>query len=422
MRFRTFSDNWNFWTVKYLRRVRHNFSLVICVGILLLLQFLIFRSYIGEMPLPKEWPPWWVLLLLFFCGLGTTGCMTIGYGTVSSRKRERDLEHFLRFAPMDANAVCRGFICSHLLTFGILFAACGLAWGVTICLFPEMTGRLLLWVLEVYFFSCILLQSAGRRLGRPDQSLLLMLAFFLLSGRIFQGEREHLTDSALTVILFFSALYLTLLFRESLLPKEAVREVGPRLALAGFLVVALLSGSPVPAGVQALVLAIGAYASMGCAVQGVPNRQLRRLPRNGCVRFAAWVLYGSSAGGWIWSWIAAATAWAILQGGESSLSGVLFAVSWGLAWAEAGVFLLSLIRRRLRRVDATLVHGWCVVAGCGVVLVVLAMIAITFGIDGREVFRTGANWGWAAAAVLLIPNLPRMAFDFRRIVLGKGVE
>ena len=48
MRFRTFSDNWNFWTVKYLRRVRHNFSLVICVGILLLLQFLIFRSYIGE--------------------------------------------------------------------------------------------------------------------------------------------------------------------------------------------------------------------------------------------------------------------------------------------------------------------------------------------------------------------------------------
>lgn len=414
MRERTFSDNWNFWTVKYLRQTRHNFSLVVCVGLLLLVQFLIFRSHLGGIPLPRSWPPGWLFILLVGCGLGTEVCVAVCFGTPSEKKRGGGVEHFTGFSPLDSDALFRGYLYSFLLTFGILFGFCAFTWGATVFLFPGKTFELLLWSLDTCLLSFILLQLDGMRSSRADQLVLIVLVLSLLYRNLFDNHFKSLSDFSLTIFLMLSAVYLGELLRESLLPRGAVREVALRLGSIAFPVAGYLIDVPF----LALVPAAEAFVAMGCAVDGVPGRQLKRLSGGLCRRFAAWVFYGSSAGGWLWSWGVAAATWGILMFHREQMTFALFLVSWGLASTEAAFLIAG--RRRMRRRSRTVEFNLSILGGCFLILIVLfVMNSAVCGLDGDAMFLTGANWGWAAAAVLLIPNLPRMVEDFRSIVLGR---
>ena len=418
MKTRVFSDNWNFWTVKYLRQARHNFSLLVCIGVLLLVQFLIFRSYLGEMPFPRSWPPWWLFMLLVGCGLGTGICVAICFGAPSEKNRGGGFEHFTGFSPLDADALFRGYLFSFLLTFGILFGSCAFAWGTAIFFFPGHALELLFWSLNCCFLSFILLQLDGRRSGRPDQLALILLVLFLLFRKLFLVSLHPLPDLSLTISLLLAAAYLALLLRESLLPRGAVREVVPRLGSIVFPAAGILLDIPE----LSIILVACALAATGGAVDGIPHRQLKRLAGSSARRVAVWLFYGSSAGGWIWCWACAGVTWWILFSHEGGNEAWLFLASWGLASAETGFLIASLMRRRAQRSDTEKGYHGAILVGCLVVLIAFLMIGVTFGIDGEEVFRTGATLGWGVAAVLLIPNLPRMIEDYRTMVLGRYAE
>ena len=415
MKKRPFGDNWNFWTVKYLRQMRHNFSLVICVGVLLLVQLLIFRSYLGDVPLPKEWPPWWLFLLLIGCGLGTGVCVALCFGASSGKNHGGGFEHFTGYSPLDTNKLIRGYLYSFLLTFGILFGSCAFAWGGAVFLFPGKTFALLLWSLDACLLTFILLQLDGMRTSRADQLVLIVLVLSLVCRKLFDHSFKSLSDFSLTIFLMLSAVYLGLLLRESFLPRGAVREVTLRLGSIAFPVAGYLIDVPF----LALVPAAEAFVAMGSAVDGVPRRQLKRLSGGVCRRFAAWLFYGSSAGGWLWCWGMAAATWGILMFHREQATFALILVSWGLASTEACFLIAG--RRRTRRGSRTEEFNLSILGGCFLILIVLfVMNSAVCGLVGDAMFLVGANWGWAAAAVLLIPNLPRMVEDYRKIVLGRN--
>ena len=124
-----YGDGWNFWVVKYLRQMRHDFALPVAVIILLVIEFIIFRSFLGQRHYSPQWP-WCLIFMSVLCGVGTTLCVAIGFaGTSFSIGGMRPgLSHFMGFSPMDANALFRGFVLSHLLTFGVLAGSCLPIW------------------------------------------------------------------------------------------------------------------------------------------------------------------------------------------------------------------------------------------------------------------------------------------------------
>lgn len=415
---RAFSDKWNFWVVKYLRQIRHNYALAIAVGVLLIVQFLIFRSYLGEREILRMWPPWWLVMLLIGCGVGTSICVALGFaGAAASGDGPRPgLAHFSGFAPMDVKALFRGYLFSHLLTFGILFLSCLFAWIAVIFFFPEKILIILAWMFDAYFVSLFLLQIDGTRWVRADLMLLVaMVPLFLM------GERDAVPPGTLLIFLFIVAAYQLLNFYEALKSPVEVKEVWLRVSQLGLLIAGVVFCLP-PFRLREPVLiaaaAAGALASMGSAMNGIPERQLDALSGGFLKRFFAWLLYGSSAGGWIWCWVSAGAAWRLLYLYDVSNFWWLL-VSWGLASAEAGFLIVTALSKRSRRGVSALAYYASIPIGCFIVGMGVALISITAGIAGEEIFRTVANCGWGAAVLLLIPNVPRLYGDFRKIVSGR---
>lgn len=69
-----YGDGWNFWVVKYLRQMRHDFALPVAVIILLVIEFIIFRSFLGQRHYSPQWP-WCLIFMSVLCGGGTTLCV-----------------------------------------------------------------------------------------------------------------------------------------------------------------------------------------------------------------------------------------------------------------------------------------------------------------------------------------------------------
>ena len=81
-----YGDGWNFWVVKYLRQMRHDFALPVAVIILLVIEFIIFRSFLGQRHYSPQWratvPNAVVIVLLRTCPAGSLpviDCIRVRY-------------------------------------------------------------------------------------------------------------------------------------------------------------------------------------------------------------------------------------------------------------------------------------------------------------------------------------------------------
>ena len=151
---------------------------------------------------------------------------------------------------------------------------------------------------------------------------------------------------------------------------------------------------------------------MGGALNRLPQRQLEQLPSPAWRRFGAFLAYGSSAGGWFWCWGVALAAWLLLPEFDSPYFW-RFLVSWGLAWAEVGFLIVGWAARRSRRNVSELLYHISIPFGLFVVAAAVAVISVATGSSGEAVFRDAAMAGWAAAALLFLPQIPRIVRDFR---------
>ena len=406
-----YGDGWNFWVVKYLRQMRHDFALPVAVIILLVIEFIIFRSFLGQRHYSPQWP-WCLIFMSVLCGVGTTLCVAIGFaGTSFSIGGMRPgLSHFMDFSPMDANALFRGFVLSHLLTFGVLAGICLPIWLTGCYFFPERALTILAWIFDAYFLTLFLLQLDSLRWARAD----LMVALSTLPVMLF--DRIHTFSDWTTVLLFgILAAWQLLNFRESLCPAAGVQECRMRFGQ----LVLLLAGwgmlfAPFRVRVPLLIgmAAAGALASMGGALNRIPQRQLEQLPSPAWRRFGAFLAYGSSAGGGFWCWGVALAAWLLLPEFDSPYFW-RFLVSWGLAWAEVGFLIVGWAARRSHRNVSALLYHISIPFGLFVVAAAVAVISVATGSSGEAVFRDAAMAGWAAAALLFLPQIPRIVRDFR---------
>lgn len=276
-----YGDGWNFWVVKYLRQMRHDFALPVAVIILLVIEFIIFRSFLGQRHYSPQWP-WCLIFMSVLCGGGTTLCVAIGFaGTSFSIGGMRPgLSHFMGFSPMDANALFRGFVLSHLLTFGVLAGSCLPIWLTGCWFFPERALTILAWIFDAYFLTLFLLQLDSLRWARAD----LMVALGAFPVMLF--DWIHTFSDWTTVLLSgILAAWQLLNFRESLCPAACVQECRMRFGQ----LVLLLAGwgmlfAPFRVRVPLLIgmAAAGALASMGGALNRIPQRQLEQMPSPAC--------------------------------------------------------------------------------------------------------------------------------------------
>lgn len=415
---RVFGDNWNFWTVKYLRQMRHDKALLLMGIVLLLVEFLIFRSMFGERDPRPVWP-WAVPLVLPLCGFGTALCLALGFANLAPRKDGRPgLSHFIGFAPLNGGTLFRGFLLAALFTFGVLFACCAPFWLAVLWYFPTHCGELLLWTLEAFFLTLFLIQPDTRRWARLD----LLVAVLFLIGWMSEWFYD-LPPTTVTIVFGLLAAWQLLGFRDALPPSSAVREVWPRVGQLGMLLAGWwlsLPGFRLSEPLPVMVGALGAFASMAAALGGIPARHLEGLPGTRFRRFFAFLLYGGSAGGWLWSWAAAAAGWGILFCYKES-DFWRFLLPWGLAWAEGIFLLLARYATPSQRESAAKVYHFEVAGGLCATGVILMLVVATGG--GQSIstamFEKGALAGWIVAALLFLPLIPRLVRDFRRIVGGR---
>ena len=411
MRIHRFGDVWNFWTVKYLRQIRHNKSLLISAIGLAIVQFLIFRVFLENWSYRPSWP-WCLPWMLFFCGLASVLCVAQGFANPTGKDGMRPgLSHFIGFAPLDEWALFRGFLLSVLLTFGMITGICLPLWVASGFFFFSRIPVLLVWMGETFFLMLFVLQPGTRRWFRAD----LMTAVVMLCGwtKVWFYEQPRVTTLVLFGIL---GLWQLLNFRETLRLPVEVSEVWLR---AGQLTL-LLAGwgmfyAPFQLTVPILVMmgALGSLASMAGALHGVPRMQLAELPDSRLLRLPAFLLYGASTGGWLWCWAMTGFGWWILPRFKGP-DFWMFLLTWGLFWAEVMFLLLRSSRRRPGRKRAPVAYHLAILGGLCVTGVALALLAISFQFDGGRVFRNAALAGWGAAALLFLPQIPRMLHDFVR--------
>ena len=278
MKVRAFSDNWNFWTVKYLRQMRHDKALFLTVIALLLVQFLIFRSMFSERDYPHDWP-WWLPVLLIFCSIGTVLCMAIGFANPTGKKEARPgLSHFIEFTPLDAGVLFRGFLAAFLLTFGIVLLCCLPIWLTGFYYFPNRIPPILAWMGEAFFLALALARPDTRCWLRID---LCAMALFLVGW--VQSWFYDLPAATVLAVFGVLAFWQMLGFHEALRLQMQPGGILPRLGqivllLAGWWLAVSSFGLDVP--VLAVMGGLAGLASMSGALDDIPARQLEGLPNS----------------------------------------------------------------------------------------------------------------------------------------------
>jgi len=407
---RMFSDNWNFWTVKYLRQIRHDKALLLTVIALLLVQFMIFRSVFGERGYSHPWP-WWLPVMLILCSTGTVLCMAMGFANPTGKKETRPgLSHFIEFAPLDAGVLFRGFLAAFLLTFGIVLLSCLPIWLAGFCYFPDRIPTILAWMGEAFFIALIY--------GRPDIRCwlridLIVEVLFLVGW--FQSWFYDLPAAVVLTVFGILAFWQMLGFYDALRPQMQPGGILPRLGqivllLAGWWLAVSSFRLDVP--VLAVMGGLAGLASMSGALDDIPARQLEGLPKSRLLRLFAFLFYGSSAGGWFWCWATAGAAWWILSC-YKEVQFWEFVLTWGLFWAEAAFLLVRRSRRRRTRRSPELIYWVIIPSG----LAVSGLMLVLFLISSREAsggqyFHNAGLIGWWGAAVLFLPLLRFIAHDF----------
>lgn len=418
MNVRDFGDRWNYWTVKYLRQMRHDKALLLAAIVLLLVQFLIFRSLFSERDHSPSWP-WCLPVLLIFCSIGTVLCMALGFSNPTEKKEARPgLSHFIEFSPLDAGVLFRGFLVSFAVTFGALFL-CGLpVWLTGFYYFPERIPTLLLWMGEAFFLSLFLARPDTRCWLRID----LLVAILFLFGWVQSWFYDR---PAITVLAVFGviAAWQMLGFYEALRPRMQPGAIRPRLAQPGLLLAGWVLALP-PFGLDVPILAVmggvSGVALMSGALDDIPARQLAELPKSRFRRLFAFFFYGSSAGGWFWCWATTAAGWWILSCYRTQFWE--FILTWGLVWAEAAFLLVRRSGRRRTRRSPEVTYYAMILSGLTVsaLMVVLFLVSLS-GFGRAQCFHNVSLFGWGVAAALFLPLLRFLLHDLR-CFLGRAAE
>ncbi len=412
---RSFSDHWNFWTVKYLRQLRH--SKIVLLGLVAfgIIQFLIIQYLFTTKNYSPSWP-WAVPYMLVFCGIGTTFFMAIGFAhhIVTKTGKQPGLLHFVEFSPVEEGTVFRGLIYSFLLTFGGLLVACLPIWVLAVIYFPLQIHMMFFYTLIACFLTLFVFQPDFQRWLRLD-----MIASVVILGGWF-AWLEQVTVGMAVVLLGILAAWQMVNYRESLRFQNEVSEVLPRIGQALLLLLGwglLHYGLTFP--ILVLVGTFGAYASMGRALFSTPARQLEMLPKASIGRLAAFLLYGNSAGGWLWSWFMAICGWQLLMlFHDVEFWGFVF--SWGLVWAEISFLLNRRLASRMPRSKVAMLYHLVIAIGLIVTGITVALIVISSGRHGEMLFRESAFVGWITAGILFFPFLFRIGRDWKIFLRGRA--
>jgi len=411
MSVRSFGDNWNFWTVKYLRQMRHDKALLLVVIVLLLVQFLIFRNMFEEVDYSPSWP-WWLPTLLIFCSIGTMLCMALGFANLETKKEANPgLSHFIGFAPLDAGILFRGFLSAYLLTFGVVFVSCAPVWLTAFYYFSSRIPVLLTWMGEAFFLTLFLIQPDTRRWIRAD--LLAAIVFLVGWMQSWFFELPVMTTLAVCGIL---AAWQMLGLHDALRSRMRPCGILPRIGQLGLLLAGWgLTFSPfrLTVPIFAVMGALAALASMSGALDNIPERQLATLPPSRFRRLLAFLFYGSSAGGWLWCWAMTAAGWWILACYKES-SFWEFVLTWGLFWAETAFLLVRKTDRRRTRRSPEFSYHVIIPSGLAVSGVMLVMFLLSSRLDGEKCFHYAGLAGWGLAAVMFFPQIPHILRDLER--------
>ena len=418
MKVRAFGDNWNFWTVKYLRQMRHDKALLLVVIVLLLVQFLIFRDMFSDRNYSLSWP-WWLPVLLIFCSIGTVLCMAMGFANPSGKKEIRPgLSHFIEFTPLDAGVLFRGFLAAFLLTFGIILLSCLPIWLTGFYYFPDRIPTVLAWMGEAFFLSLFL--------GRPDTRCwlridLIAAALFLVGW--IQSWFYHLPATTVLAVFGVLACWQMLGFYEALRPQVQPGGILPRLGQLGLLLAGwglAVTSFRLDVPILAVMGGLAGVASMSGALDDIPERQLEGLPKSRACRLFAFLVYGSSAGGWLWCWATAAAGWWVLSC-YKDVQFWEFVLTWGLVWAEAAFLLVRRSRRRRTRRSPELIYWVIIPFGLAVSGLMLVLFLISSRVGSREqYFHAAGLIGWGGAAVLFLLLLRFILHDFRCFLRRNG--
>lgn len=414
MKTRAFGDNWNFWVVKYLRQMNHNKSLLLGVVLMGVIQFLILQNTFGDRYFSPIWP-WVMPMMLNLCGIGTVLCVALGFASQTGKRGETrpGISHFMDFSPVEEWELFRGLLWSALLTFGVFAVSCTPIWLTMFYYMPERIGSVMLSLLTACCLTLFFIQPCTKRMYRID----IVVAIIFLVG--WMMPLTELPGGALLPLAALLGGWQLLNFRESLRLPAEVSEVWMRVGQ----LVLLLAGwgmfyPPLRLNIPILVMmgALGPLASMARVLSGIPQRQRETFPTSRFLRFFAFFLYGSSAGGWFWCWAAAlAGGWILGRFPDSAFW--MFLLPWGLFWAEL-VFLLMRVHGTRKNVE-TIFH-FELAAGLVVTGVMLALAAIvSVSVKSNELFLAAARIGWIAAAVMILPLLPRIRHDFRLFRRGR---
>ena len=418
MKMRAFGDHWNFWTVKYLRQMRHDKALLLAAIVLLLIQFLIFRTLFSDRDYSPSWP-WCLPVQLIFCSIGTVLCMALGFSNPTEKKEARPgLSHFIEFSPLDAGVLFRGFLVSFAVTFGVLLLCCLPVWLTGFYRFPDRIPTILLWMGEAFFLSLFLARPDTRCWLRID----LLVAILFLVGWVQSWFYDR---PAITVLAVFGviAAWQMLGFYEALRPRMQPGGIRPRLAQLGLLLAGWGLTLP-PFGLDVPILAVmggmAGPALMSGALDDIPARQLAELPKSRFRRLFAFFFYGSSAGGWFWCWATAAAGWWVLSR-YKDVQFWEFVLTWGLFWAEAAFLLVRRSRRRRTRRSPELVYWVIIPFGLAVSGLMLVLFLISSrGGSGEQYFHAAGLIGWGGAAVLFLLLLRFILHDFRCFLRRNG--
>lgn len=411
MSVRPFGDNWNFWTVKYLRQMRHDKALLLVVIVLLLVQFLIFRSMFGERNYSHDWP-WWLPTLLIFCSIGTVLCMAQGFANPTGKTEARPgLSHFIGFAPLDAGVLFRGFFVSFLVTFGVVLLCCLPIWLTGFHYFPDRIPTILWWMGEAFFLSLFLVRPDTRCWLRLD----LIVAALLLIGW-FQPWFYDLPTTTAFAAFGILAAWQMLGFYDALRPRMLPGGIPLRLGQLGLLLAGWgLTFSPFRLDVPifAVMGGVAGLASMSGALDDIPARQLAGASRSFPRRLFAFLFYGSSAGGWLWCWATAGAGWWVLTRYKDAFFWE-FVLTWGLFWAETAFLLVRRSSRRRTRRSPEVIYHVMILTGLVVSGLMLVMFLLSGGLNGEECFHTAGLVGWGLAAVMFLPLFRFLSYDLRR--------
>lgn len=418
MKIRAFGDHWNFWTVKYLRQMRHDKALLLAAIVLLLIQFLIFRTMFSERDYSPVWP-WWLPTLLIFCSIGTVLCMALGFSNPTEKKEARPgLSHFIEFSPLDAGVLFRGFLVSFAVTFGALLLCCLPVWLTGFFCFPDRIPTILLWTAEAFFLSLFLARPDTRCWLRID--LLVAIVFLVGWMESWFYDRQAITALAVFGVI---AAWQMLGFYEALRPRMQPGGIRPRLAQLGLLLagwVLTLSPFGLDVPVLAVMGGMAGLALMSGALDDIPARQLEGLPKSRIRRLFAFFFYGSSAGGWFWCWATAAAGWWVLSC-YKDVQFWEFVLTWGLFWAEAAFLLVRSAGRRRTRRSPEVVYHVMILSGLAVsAMMVVLFLVSNSGVGRARCFHNVGLFGWVLAAVLFLPQLRFILHDFRCFLRRNG--